>query len=168
MKNIEASIRAKLLNYARKENVPFQRILTLYIQEGILHRIVMSRYGQDIILKGGLLFYQLQGIIARPTKDIDLLGPAHNTPDALLKEILTEACTIQIEDGLQFAPETIQAEPIKGQTDHGGIRGSITGYLGTARTQLQVDMGFGDIVTGGPVSRPYRTILGNRSFSIQT
>ncbi len=29
-------------------------------------------------------------------------------------------------------------------------------------------MGFGDIITGGPMERPYRTLLGNRSFSILT
>lgn len=29
-------------------------------------------------------------------------------------------------------------------------------------------MGFGDVITGGPVRRSYRTILGNRSFSIRT
>jgi hypothetical protein len=40
MKNIAASIRAKLLNYAKKDQVPFQRVLTLYMQEGLLHRIV--------------------------------------------------------------------------------------------------------------------------------
>jgi hypothetical protein len=40
MKDIAASIRARLLNLARKEQVPFQRILTLYKQEGLLHRIV--------------------------------------------------------------------------------------------------------------------------------
>jgi len=39
----------------------------------------MSGFGKDIILKGGLLFYQLQGIVARPTKDIDLLCPFKNT-----------------------------------------------------------------------------------------
>lgn len=41
-------------------------------------------------------------------------------------------------------------------------------YLGTARTRLQIDMGFGDVITGGPVNRPYRTLLGNRSFTIRT
>jgi predicted nucleotidyltransferase component of viral defense system len=168
MKNIAASIRAKLLNYARNDQVPFQRVLTLYMQEGLLHRIVASGYGKDIILKGGLLFYQLQGIIARPTKDIDLLGPDNNRSNSILGEISSEACKIEIEDGLRFDPETIQTGPIKGQTDHGGIRGYITGYLGSARTQLQLDMGFGDVITGGPINRPYRTILDNRSFSIQT
>ncbi|MCK5201179.1 MAG: hypothetical protein KAR21_22650, partial [Spirochaetales bacterium] len=67
MKNISASIRAKLLNMAKKEHIPFQRILTLYKQEGILHRIMMTQYSKEVVLKGGLLFYQLQGFIARPT-----------------------------------------------------------------------------------------------------
>ena len=29
-------------------------------------------------------------------------------------------------------------------------------------------MGFGDIITGGPVQRPFRTLLVNRNFSIRT
>lgn len=58
--------------------------------------------------------------------------------------------------------------PISGQTEHGGVRGNIVAYLGSARTRLQIDMGFGDIITGGPIERPYRTLLGNRRFSILT
>jgi hypothetical protein len=50
MKNLEASIRARLLNYSREEQIPFQRILTLYLQEGLLHRIAISEFGKDIIL----------------------------------------------------------------------------------------------------------------------
>ena len=75
MKNIQASIRDRLLNYAKKNEVPFQRVLTLYMQESLLHRIVSTDYADSIALKGGLLFYQFQGMAARPTKDIDLLGP---------------------------------------------------------------------------------------------
>jgi hypothetical protein len=163
-----ASIRARLLNMAKKEQIPFQRILTLYKQEGILHRIVLTRYSKDIVLKGGLLFYQLQGFIARPTKDIDLLGSDNTSSKALLQDILTEASTIEIEDGLRFDPASIEVKPITGQTEHGGVRAWITAYLDSARTRLQIDMGFGDVITGGPVNRAYRTLLGNRSFSIQT
>lgn len=168
MKDIAASIRARLLNIARREQVPFQRILTLYKQEGLLHRIVSTRHSEDIVLKGGLLFYQLQGFIARPTKDIDLLGLQKSDSEALLLNVLTEACSINIGDGLQFDSASIEVSLITGQTDHGGVRAYITVYLGTARTRLQIDMGFGDVITGGPVSRPYRTLLGNRSFSIRT
>ncbi len=73
MKNIAASIRARLLNMARKEQVPFQRILTLYKQEGLLHRIVSTRHSQDIVLKGGLLFYQLQGLLRKMMERFSIL-----------------------------------------------------------------------------------------------
>ena len=88
--------------------------------------------------------------------------------EAFLLEILTEASKIEMEDGLGIDSSTIEAKSISGQTEHGGIRAWITGSLGNARTRLQIDMGFGDIITGGPVNRPYRTLLGNRDFSIQS
>jgi hypothetical protein len=168
MKNMSASIRARILSLARNKGIPFQRLLTLYVQEGLLHRIVSTEYESSIILKGGLLFYQLQGIVARPTKDIDLLGEGNGEAVTTLEAILESASTINLDDGLEFDRDSIGVASIAGQTDHGGVRGTITGYLGTARTRLQIDMGFGDVITGGPVLRSYRTILGNRSFSIRT
>jgi hypothetical protein len=42
MKNLPASFRARLLDIAKKEKVPFQRLLTLYNQEVLLHRIVST------------------------------------------------------------------------------------------------------------------------------
>lgn len=168
MKDMAASIRARLMNIARKEQVPFQRILTLYMQEGLLHRIVNTHYSEDIVLKGGLLFYQLQGFIARPTKDIDLLGSQKSDSETLLINVLTETCSLTIDDGLKLDSASIDVSPIAGQTDHGGVRAYITVYLGTSQTRLQIDMGFGDVITGGPVNKHYRTLLGNRSFTIKT
>jgi hypothetical protein len=107
---------------AKNKQIPFQRILTLYKQEGMLHRIVMTRYSKDIVLKKGLLFYQLQGFIARPTKDSDLLGSDRSNSETLLQDILTEACKIEIEDRLRFNPSSIEEKLITGQTKHGGVR----------------------------------------------
>lgn len=168
MSNGAASVRDRLLRIARQEGVQFQRILTLYKQEGLLHRIVLTGHGDSIVLKGGILFYQLHGLFARPTKDIDLLGSHNGVHAKPLDEILRMASTIPIDDGLSFDTSTISVAPIVGQTENRGIRGHITGYLGSARTRLQIDMGFGDVITGGPVERSYRTLLGNRSFTIRT
>jgi hypothetical protein len=167
MKDMAASVRTRLLNLARKDGTPFQRLLTLYNQEGLLHRIVSTRYENSVVLKGGLLFYQLQGMAARPTKDIDLMDKRRGGSEAALRTILDSASIVDVDDGLRFDRDSVEVKPIAGQTEHGGVRGGITGYLGTARTHLQIDMGFGDVITGGPVRRYYRTILGNRSFSIQ-
>jgi predicted nucleotidyltransferase component of viral defense system len=102
MKNMPASVRARLLNLARKQGIPFQRLLTLYNQEGLLHRIVSTEYENSIVLKGGLLFYQLQGMVARPTKDIDLLGEDESGSEATLRAILDAASSVDIDDGLEF------------------------------------------------------------------
>jgi predicted nucleotidyltransferase component of viral defense system len=168
MSNVAASVRGRLLNIAKQENIQFQRILTLYKQEGLLHRIVSTQHGRSVVLKGGLLFYQMYGVFARPTKDIDLLGSDTGERAKLLDEVLQTASSVEIEDGLSFDASTISVAPIVGQTEIGGVRGNITAYLGSSRTRLQIDMGFGDFITGGPVERSYRTLLGNRSFAIQT
>lgn len=166
MKNVTASIRDRLLQVARQEGIQFQRVLTLYKQEGLLHRIVSTDLAESVVLKGGLLFFQLKGLVARPTKDIDLLGTERGADQMLLLNVLRSAAGVEIDDGLTFDPDSIVVAPISGQTEHGGVRGNIVAYLGSARTRLQIDMGFGDIITGGPIERPYRTLLGNRSFSI--
>ena len=55
MKNVTASIRDRLLQVARQKGIQFQRVLTLYKQEGLLHRIVSTDLAESIVLKGGLL-----------------------------------------------------------------------------------------------------------------
>lgn len=54
-KNYGKSIRTKLLNVARKENVFNQTILTRYFQERLLYRISQTHYRGNFYLKGGAL-----------------------------------------------------------------------------------------------------------------
>ena len=56
-KNFGKSIRTKLLNVARKENVFNQTILTRYFQERLLYRISQTHYRGNFYLKGGALMY---------------------------------------------------------------------------------------------------------------
>ena len=70
-KNFGKSIRTKLLNVARKENVFNQTILTRYFQERLLYRISQTHYRGNFYLKGGALMYAYEKFAARPTLDID-------------------------------------------------------------------------------------------------
>lgn len=54
-KNSGKSIRAKLLNVAKKENVFYQTILTRYFQERLLYRLSKTRFWGNFYLKGGAL-----------------------------------------------------------------------------------------------------------------
>jgi len=72
-KNIAASIRQRLLNIAREEKIEFQLILTRFALERFLYRFSQSKYSNDFVLKGAMLFQVWGGALHRPTRDLDLL-----------------------------------------------------------------------------------------------
>ena len=51
MKNVEASIRARLTQKAKERGITFQYASILYMQEGLLARIAGSSYSGKLILK---------------------------------------------------------------------------------------------------------------------
>ena len=53
-KNYGKSVRAKLLNVARKKEVFNQTILTRYFQERLLYRISQTHFRDNFYLKGEL------------------------------------------------------------------------------------------------------------------
>ena len=62
-------------------------------------------------------------------------------------------------DGLLFDSKNIKSERIKEDADYEGVRANLLGYLGKARTPLQIDIGFADIVSPAPIMVKYPTIL---------
>ena len=74
IKNYGKSIRSKLLNVAKKEDVFYQTVLTRYFQERLLYRMSQTQYRNNFYLKGGALMYAYERFAARPTLDIDFLG----------------------------------------------------------------------------------------------
>jgi len=55
VKNYGKSIRSKLLNIAKNEDVYYQTVLTRYFQERLVYRISQTGYRQNFYLKGGAL-----------------------------------------------------------------------------------------------------------------
>jgi hypothetical protein len=89
---------------------------------------------------------------ARATKDIDLLGRLDNSLDSLTR-VIREVCAGEVEpDGMVFDPNSVQAERIKEDADYEGVRVRFVGTLGKAKASLQLDVGFGDVVT--PTAQP--------------
>lgn len=59
MKNRAASIRARLLNLAKKENLDFQLIIIRFLHERLLYRLSKSGFSDHFILKGGAFIYAM-------------------------------------------------------------------------------------------------------------
>ncbi|WP_311972637.1 hypothetical protein [Bradyrhizobium agreste] len=51
LKNVGASVRARLLNLAKERNEPFDLLLTQYALERLLYRLSISKYKDKFVLK---------------------------------------------------------------------------------------------------------------------
>ncbi|MGD0961914.1 MAG: nucleotidyl transferase AbiEii/AbiGii toxin family protein [Methylomonas sp.] len=156
--NLAASVRGRLLNYARAKNQDFNLVLTRYAIERMLYRISISKYAEQFLLKGALLFDIWFDIPHRSTRDADFLGFGSSAlPD--IEQIFTEICKIDTMDGVAFQSDTVRASEIRKEANYSGARVILLGLIDGARCQVQVDIGFGDAVTPEPENAEYPIIL---------
>lgn len=146
MNNRAVSIRARLLNLAKREGIDFQHIIIRFLHERLLYRLSVSDYSQQLILKGGAYIYAMQGLKSRPTVDVDLLGMQISNDIEVLCNVFRQICAIESEDEVTFNPKSIVGELITQQEKYNGIRLYIDAIFHTVRQRIQIDVGFGDIV----------------------
>lgn len=158
-RDVAASVRDRLLALARERREDFQLILTRFAAERLLYRLSRSKYNDQFLLKGAMLFLVWTGEMYRPTRDVDLLGRGENEV-ARLEGIFRDVCKVSVEDdGLEFMRETIQGSPIREGDDYEGVRLALTARLARAKIPLQVDIAFGDAVRPEPEEAEFPTIL---------
>ena len=158
-KNLAASIHRRLLNGARQRGEDFQLTLLRYGAERLLYRLSRSRHNERFVLKGALLFLLWPDQLYRPTRDIDLEGLGDSTPTTLetvFREIADVPCP---DDGLRINRESVHAQEIRSAHEYGGIRITLSAFLGKAALRLQVDVGFGDAMTLTPDTVQFPTLL---------
>lgn len=160
IKNYARSVRAKLLNISKEENVFYQTLLTRYFQERLLYRLSISPYKERFVLKGGALLYAHEHLKARPTLDIDFLGQQISRDMENIKMAFKNICDIKyLEDGVIFDKDSIRVEEITLNKEYNGVRVHVKVELDTASQFVSVDVGFGDIVTPAPVALSYPILL---------
>ena len=159
IKNHSASVRAKLENAAKASGRGFSEVLLFYSMERFLYRLSVIPEGASFVLKGGVMFRIWNEETARPTRDLDLLSS--DTNDAKeLSRIMAQACAVSFEeDGIVFDPKSIKATKIKEDADYEGVRIKLEGRLGTAKTPIQIDIGFGDVVVPRPITIDFPTVI---------
>ncbi len=160
-KNIVASIEGLLKNIMRERKVDYQFLLVRYAIERFLYRLSVSPFAKQFVLKGGNLFVIWQnGHNYRPTIDSDFLCFG-NVSAENLKRIFAEICSLTdiSDDGMIFDTKSIGVSAIREETKYGGTRITLTGYLGTARINLQFDIGVGDAITPPPKLTDFPVLL---------
>jgi predicted nucleotidyltransferase component of viral defense system len=147
--NLAASVHRRLLNEARASGRPFNEVLQHYAMGRFIARLARSRHADRFVLKGGLLMDAWSGFSTRPTVDIDFLGMVNNDLSTI-ESIIIDVCATEVEpDGLIFSLESSRAERITEDAEYQGVRMRFEARLGSARVPMQVDIGFGDVVSPG-------------------
>ena len=158
-KNMAASVHARLTDIARRTDRPFQELLQYYAMERFLYRLSKSPHAARFVLKGALMLRVWDAPMARPTKDIDLLGRLENSLENL-STVVREVCAVEVEsDGLLFRPATVKSERIREDADYERVRTRFDSLLARARMAMQLDVGIGDVMVPGPVEIAYPTLL---------
>ena len=156
--NRAASIRARLKNRADAAGQDFNLTLTHYGLERLLYRLSISQHAQSFLLKGALLFMLWYDLPQRPTRDADLLGFGAEDIDSVATTF-REVSAIEVDDGLRFDANSVRASTIRKEAGYGGVPVEIRAELNGARISLQVDIGFGDVVTPAPEVIAYPVLL---------
>jgi len=153
------SVKQRLLNLSAERGETFNILLVRYGIERLLYRLTQSPHRDQFVLKGATLFAVWTGKPHRPTQDLDLLGfgaPAAERLAAVFREI----CLTDVEpDGLEFDPGSVSVQAIREDNVYDGLRVRLLATLGSARIPLQVDVGFGDVITPAPRELAFGPLL---------
>jgi predicted nucleotidyltransferase component of viral defense system len=122
-------------------------VLTRYALERLLYRLGQSKYHDQFLLKGAMLFAVWGGEPHRPTRDVDLLGFGMSDLQQVEK-IFQDICQ-----------ESVEPIEIREDQEYQGVRVLFEARLENAVIPIQVDIGYGDAVTPAPEDITYPTVL---------
>ena len=146
LRNVGASVRARLLERSRDTGEGFQFLLQRYGAERFLHRLGESPYRERFVLKGAMLLALWSEAIYRPTRDLDLTGYGSASPDDI-RSAIRDICAVPVaDDGIVFNCEALTLEPIRRHDEYDGLRARFDAMLDGARIPMRIDIGFGNAI----------------------
>lgn len=159
IKNIAVSVKERLRIISEQSGKEYQNVFRQYVQERFLFRLSKSVYANNFILKGALLFLAHDISRNRPTRDIDFLGSSVSNDKNEIVEIVKHILQIHHDDGLRFENNEIDSEDIVEENNYHGVRIKFFAYLEKSRERVQIDIGFDDKITAGPIQIEFPTLL---------
>jgi predicted nucleotidyltransferase component of viral defense system len=159
MRNVAASVRARLLTLSKSTGQPFDVLLTRFVLERLLYRLSRSRYAKSFVLKGAMLLATWEDNPHRVTRDLDLLGFGESEAEGMLT-IFREVLAVDEGDGVLFNIDELKVAQIREELQYGGLRLKTRAALDSARVPVVVDIGFGDAIAPGLEDIEYPVLLG--------
>jgi hypothetical protein len=157
--NLGASVLARLLKRAKATGDDYQTLLAAYCFERFLYRLGVSPLCDRFVLKGAMLLRLWSDQPYRATRDLDLLRRGDGSFDAIRSDLRAVASVPVQPDGVDFDGEHIDVWAIRAEDEYAGTRAKLPARCGTARLNLQIDMGLGDAVWPAPERCTYPPLL---------
>jgi predicted nucleotidyltransferase component of viral defense system len=148
VRNIGASVRARLQNISRERNQTFQLVLTHYVLERLLYRLSQTKHRDRFVLKGAMLIAKWFADPLRPTQDLDFLGFGDADPDKMVTTF-REICAVPFDDAVVFDIEAVEIDRMREELEYGGLRIKTNATVDGARVRVVIDIGFGDATEPG-------------------
>lgn len=130
IKDMGASVLTRLKKEAKETGINYQTCLQLFAQEEFLRKLEMSRYAENLVLKGGMFLYTISNYEGRPAMDIDFI-------------------TMEVLGTREITPEK----------KYPGIGINLMAHIKNVRIPFSVDIGVDDVIVHGAVKRTVTTRL---------
>ncbi len=158
------SLKAKARNMAQKYKLDSKYIIQNVMFEALIRRISISKYKENIIIKGGFLLSSIFGFNQRSTMDMDATLKGMNLTKDNVQSIIENIISIDIKDGIRY--EIFSIKEMRLDKKYSGFKVHLLAYLDDLRTHLLIDLTTGDIITLKEIDYEYNTIFGDETINI--
>ena len=155
-------LKALVKNKAKSINVSAQLVMQNYVLERLLERIVLSRFKDNFIVKGGFLLAAVIGLDTRTTKDLDTTVRNLKLAEKALRDAFSQIIGIESDDDLSF--EIGEIEEIREGHDYPGMRVHLVARFEQLTVPLAVDVTAGDSIVPPPSMREFPRMFDDGTF----
>lgn len=163
MINIE-SIKAKIRNLAKNNNLSSQEVLQMFLFERFLERLSKSEYRSNFVIKGGFLVSSLIGINNRTTMDMDSTIKGLPLTEENITKVVNSIKNIEVNDGIQF--EIKDVNYIRESDEYENFRVSLVANIGKTKNPMKLDLTTGDAITPREIEYSYPCIFHEKNIEV--
>lgn len=163
MINIE-SIKAKIRNLAKNNNLSSQEVLQMFLFERFLERLSKSKYKSNFVIKGGFLVSSMIGVKNRTTMDMDSTIKGIPLNEDNLMKVVDSIINIDIDDGIEFEIKDISY--IREDDEYENFRVSLIANIGKTKNPMKLDLTTGDVITPSEIEYSYPCIFNENDIRV--
>ena len=147
------SLKGKVKYIAKSKRLSSQEVLQMFFFERFLERLSNSQYKWNFVIKGGLLISSMIGIDNRTTMDLDTTVKGFPLKKEVIKNIMLEILSIEVNDGIQF--NVMDITNIRDEDKYENFRVHLIAVFGKIRNTMKIDITTGDVITPKEIEYVY-------------